>query len=112
MDWKALGGVTDAFERTVDEMRAARTDMNQEAIVTALRRVGASVQVLSGVGKGCPDLLVGHRGCNWLMEVKNGALAMSRQALTPDEEDWQDAWAGQVQVVRGVEDALRLIGVL
>jgi hypothetical protein len=91
---------------------AARTDRNQEAIVIALRHVGASVQILSGVGRGCPDLLIGFRGQNWLAEVKDGMKPMSKQSLTPDEEDWQDDWAGQVRVVRGIEDALRLIGVL
>jgi Holliday junction resolvase len=50
--------------------RAARTDANQDGIVAALRGAGASVQSLAATGKGCPDLLVGWRGANLLMECK------------------------------------------
>ena len=50
--------------------RAAKIDANQTEIVKALRQVGASVQSLASTGKGCPDLLVGFRGVNWLLEVK------------------------------------------
>lgn len=36
---------------------AKRIDENQPRIVANLRRIGATVQVLSMVGKGCPDIL-------------------------------------------------------
>jgi hypothetical protein len=47
---------------------AARVDQNQDQIVTALRAAGAYVWVI-----GLPvDLLVGHKGHTFLVEVKNG----------------------------------------
>jgi len=39
-------------------MKAARTDANQSEIVAGLRAIGATVQPLHAVGKGCPDLMV------------------------------------------------------
>ena len=48
-------------------MRAAKIDANQNEIVDALRKAGCSVQILSSVGKGCPDILVGRGGRNYLL---------------------------------------------
>lgn len=92
--------------------RAARVDSNHSQIVQALRQVGASVQDLSGVGQGCPDLLVGFRRRSYPLEIKDGAKAKSARRLTPDEEVWHRTWAGDVYVVESVEDALRVIGAI
>lgn len=92
--------------------RAARTDENQAEIVRALRGIGCSVQDLSAVGKGCPDLLVGRGGRNWLMEVKRPAGprgGMRDRGLTPDQVKWHDAWSGHVCVVTTAEDAVRVV---
>ena len=66
-------------------MRAARIDANQPAIVEYFRRRGASVQILSSVGKGCPDLMIGYRSATVPVEIKDGSKPPSRQALTADE---------------------------
>ncbi len=82
--------------------RAARVDANQAAIVAALKRCGAYVWVL-----GLPvDLLVGHQGRMWLVEVK----ANSKKKFTPLQEDFIAHWNG-IPVVRveSVSDALNLI---
>ena len=42
--------------------RIARVDRNQAEIVQALRSMGATVQHLHTIGKGCPDILVGFGG--------------------------------------------------
>jgi hypothetical protein len=42
--------------------RAAKVDINQKEIVAYLRKIGASVAVMSAVGQGFPDLVVGWRG--------------------------------------------------
>ena len=51
--------------------RASRTDRNQNEIIDALRKAGASVQPLHTVHDGVPDLLVGFQGRNFLMEIKD-----------------------------------------
>ena len=88
---------------------AAKVDDNQGAIVNALRGVGATVQTLHSVGKGCPDLLVGFRGLNILMEIKDGNKPPSRQKLTPDQVHWHKQWYGEVHVVCSILDAMEVI---
>ena len=90
--------------------RAARTDANQAEIVETLRMVGATVQPLHSVGSGCPDLLVGFRGLNYLIEVKDGRKPPSERKLTPEQERWHGNWRGQVAIAEWPEDALRIIG--
>ncbi len=87
-----------------------RIDKNQPEITAALRGVGASVEFLHTLGKGVPDLLVGFRGCNYLLEVKDGSLSESRKQLTDDERDWHAAWHGRVHTVENVDQALAAIG--
>ena len=91
-------------------MRAAKVDANQSAIIAALRNIGCSVQPLHTVGGGVPDLLVGHRGRNYLIEIKDGAKSPSARRLTPDQVAWHEAWRGDVRVVTGVVEALAAIG--
>jgi len=94
-------------------MRAAKIDANQEAVVTALRTAGATVQSLASVGKGVPDLLVGYKGQTLLMEVKDGFKAPSARLLTEDQLRWHHNWkGGALAVVDSPDAALRMIGVI
>jgi hypothetical protein len=86
---------------------AARADSNQTAIVAALRKAGASVQHLHTVGSGCPDLMVGFQGRNYLMEIKT---EHGRQ--TPQQAVWFTKWQGQAEIVRNEEEALIAIGAI
>lgn len=90
-------------------MLKARTDANQTEIVKALRSIGASVTVLSSVGKGVPDILVGFKGINLLMEIKDGNKPPSARKLTPDEMQWHSTWNGQKAVVNNVDEAIQLV---
>ena len=92
-------------------MKAARVDANQPEIVEALRAVGCTVQHLHTVGKGCPDLLVGRAGRNFLLEIKDGNKPPSKRKLTADEKEWHQTWTGQVIVVNSVDEALEAVGV-
>jgi hypothetical protein len=88
-------------------MVAKRTDHNQAEIVHGLRAIGVTVQDLSQLGKGTPDLLCGWKGRNYLIEVKNCEDRAPR--LTNCEEEWIRTWAGQVAVITSVEDAIAVI---
>ena len=87
----------------------AKVDANQAEIVAALRKVGATVECLSAVGRGVPDLLVGRNGRNYLVEVKDGNKPPSAQKLTQDQVSWHACWGGQVAVVNSVEQAIALV---
>ena len=91
--------------------RAANIDANQPEIVAALRAVGATVEHLHSVGAGCPDILVGHKGANWLIEIKDGSKAPSKQKLNERQVEWHQLWNGQVSIARTAEEALQIIGV-
>jgi hypothetical protein len=90
---------------------AAKADDNQREIVRALRDAGATVMHLHTVGGGCPDICVGYRGGNYLIEIKDGSKPLSAQKLTPAQFDWHRTWRGRVAVVNSVEAALKVIGV-
>lgn len=69
----------------------SRKDDNQDAIVEALEAAGCEVQSLAGVGRGCPDLLVGTGDPDhpWkVLEVKDGKKPPSQRKLTDDEIKW------------------------
>lgn len=78
-----------------------RVDKNQKLIVSFLRELGCTVLVLSQVGNGSPDLLVGFRGRNILMEVKNEG-----EELRSNQKKFIGEWKGNAYVVRTRHDAL------
>jgi len=86
-----------------------KVDDNQKEIVEGLRKLGMTVQSLATIGKGCPDILVGYEGLNYLFEVKDGNKPMSGQKLTPDEVKWHEVWNGQIDVINCLNDALIII---
>jgi hypothetical protein len=81
-----------------------RADGNQAPIVEALKRIGARVLNLSQVGGGCPDLLVGFRGRNILMEVKQPG-----EKLKKEQAEVIAYWPAEVHVVRTPEEAVALV---
>lgn len=83
--------------------RAAKRDDSEAEVITALRRGGATVQQLSG--EGVPDLLVGLRGVNFLVEVKTG-----NAALKPSQVEWHREWGGsKVEVIRNGAQARKFL---
>jgi hypothetical protein len=84
-----------------------RTDFNQQEIINALRAIGCSVQDLSQVGRGTPDIIFGLRGKNLLLEIKNAADRAPQ--LTPCENQWIRDWQGQVGVITSIRDAIAII---
>ena len=81
-----------------------KVDSNQTRVVKALRDLGATVQHLHAVGKGCPDIVVGYKNRNYLLEIKDG-----EKKLTPDQVIWHYDWRGQVEVVTSPEHAIETI---
>ncbi len=81
-----------------------KVDSNQTRVVKALRELGATVQHLHAVGKGCPDIVVGYKNRNYLLEIKDG-----EKKLTPDQVIWHYDWRGQVEVVTSPEHAIETI---
>ena len=76
----------------------ARKDEHQAELVAGLRKIGATVEILSG--KGIPDLLVGFRKQNFLLEVKTPG-----RHVTPAQLQFFTLWRGQAAIVETLEDA-------
>ena len=91
--------------------RAAKIDANQPEIVQALRKAGATVTPAHAAGDGFPDLVVGYRGENFLLEVKDGSKPPSARKLTAPQEVWHAAWRGQKAIVETVAEALAACGI-
>ena len=87
--------------------RAAKVDANHAAIVGALRACGAQVLSLAAVGKGCPDLLIQHRGRLQLIEIKNPLQPKNKQRLKPMQEEFHADWT--VSTVTSVEGAIAVL---
>lgn len=85
-----------------------KRDKNQPEIVRALDRVGATALDLSSVGCGCPDILVGFRGMNYLAEIK-----MPKKQLSVAQKVVKDIWwrGGKVHVLRSVHDIRGMLGI-
>jgi hypothetical protein len=62
------------------------------------------------VGNGCPDLLLGFRKRNYLVELKDDSKPASAKKLTEDEEGFFNEWSGQVDKCETLEDILKVIG--
>jgi len=81
---------------------AAKRDAIEQNIVDALEAIGCSVQRISQ--KGLPDLLVGYRKRNFLIEVKSHG-----GKLTPLQQEFADFWRGQFMVAFSEDEALDLV---
>jgi Holliday junction resolvase len=92
--------------------RAAASDANQKVIVAALRNAGCMVIPCHAVGKGFPDLVVGHQGDTFLIEVKDPSQPKHRHELTPAQKLFHAAWHGKpIAKVFTAEEALEAIGI-
>lgn len=81
---------------------AAKRDENEKDIIDALQRMGAEVYRLSA--SGLPDLLVGWRGINYLVEVKQ-----NKGKHTAEQIRFQQTWTGQQCTIRTVDEAIELL---
>jgi Holliday junction resolvase len=85
---------------------AARKDTTHAPMVAALRELGFGVLDLAGVGKGCPDILIGRWGFSALIECKTPKNER-KNATDTKQRDFAKEWPG-CPVIRAyaVEDVL------
>lgn len=89
--------------------RVARVDVNQKQIVDGLRRYGASV-LLTHQLKNCFDVLVGYKGVNFIMEIKDPNKPPSQRKLTDGELEFKNKWkGGTYHIVETLEQAINII---
>lgn len=87
-----------------------RTDSNHAEIIKALRKIpNLSVFSTHEVGKGFPDIVIGYKGINYLIEIKDGKKPPSARKLTPDEVKFHQDWNGQIDTIKNFEELLQII---
>ena len=86
-----------------------RVDSNQVEIVRALVSMQCTVVHLHTLGKGVPDILVGCRGINVLVEIKDGEKALSKRQLNATQIAWHANWRGLTPVVISSSDEARAL---
>jgi Holliday junction resolvase len=89
--------------------RAAKIDANQNLIVKQLRQLGYSVYITSAIGRGFPDLVIGKRNKNYLVELKDGSKPPSARKLTDDEVKFIEDWQGNVIIAKDLDEILNQI---
>lgn len=89
--------------------RAAKVDRNQAEIVEFFRGMGCSVAHTHMIGQGFPDIIVGWQGRNFLIEIKDLNQPPSKRKLTLAEQEWHEAWRGQVCTLTSVTDAIEAL---
>ena len=89
----------------------AKTDQNHSALLKQIRKLpNVSVCDLSGAGGGVPDVMLGTKGANLLIEIKRPDVAPSASKLNDKQEEWHGEWRGQVAIVRTLDDVLAVLG--
>jgi hypothetical protein len=83
----------------------ARVDESQPGIIDAARKLGASVALLYRAGHNIPDILLGYRGVDQLVEIKS-----VKGELSDGQQEFIDTWQGRpVKVARTVHDIISIV---
>jgi hypothetical protein len=87
-----------------------RTDSNHVEIIKALRKIpNLSVFSTHEVGKGFPDIVIGYKGINYLIEIKDGKKPPSARKLTDSEVKFHQDWNGQISIIKNLDELLQII---
>ena len=93
--------------------RVTGADKAQNEVVAVAEAMGATVEDLRAVGKGCADLLIGYRGVDLLWEVKSGSktrhptrFERAHGGLNEAQDAWHRRWRGRmVEIIHNGEEA-------
>ena len=90
----------------------ARIDSNQPALVKFIRSLGMTYQHTHQL-PGCLDGIIGYRGIDQRVEIKDPSKPPSGRRLTDDEKATFELWRGRKPIVieteSDVEDLMKVI---
>lgn len=86
--------------------RAAKRDVNERAIIEALRSIGATVYQMD---EPC-DLLVGFRNQTILIEIKNPKNYYGKKGLNVNQQNFLDKWRGGLFLtITSIDEVLQIM---
>ncbi len=77
---------------------APKRDHNHKTVERAFRLLGCTVADTSGVASGFPDLVVGFRGRDHKVEVKNRQTSYGRKGKSESQKTFERLWNGNPHV--------------
>lgn len=80
----------------------------KQSIIAAITNHGGTVLEVGKVKP--PMLLVGMKGANTLLALKDGTKPVQQRHLTESELSFFAQWRGRVRIANSVAEALNLIG--
>lgn len=87
-----------------------RTDANHKQILQLLKRIpNLSVFSTHILGKGFPDIVIGYKGINYLVEIKDGNKVKSQKKLTEAETKFHEQWKGQIMIAENIDEILKIL---
>jgi hypothetical protein len=87
-----------------------KTDANHKRIIDSCRKIPQlSVFSTHTIGKGFPDIVIGYKGINYLIEIKDGDKPKSQTKLTEDEITFHKKWNGQICIVYSFQDIINIL---
>lgn len=96
--------------KRINVRRAAKIDANQNKVVEALRGIpGVTIAITSQLGGGFVDFILGYKGVNYMIELKDGDKPPSQRKLTEDEEKFHRQWKGQISVCSSFDDVFKVV---
>lgn len=90
--------------------RSFRKDSNQKSIISALKKIGASVIDASNIGSGFPDLIIGYHKKTYLIEIKNKDNWYGKRGGSISQKTFRTDWKGdQIYVFSSIEEIIELL---
>jgi len=94
--------------------KLAKTDENQQEIIDQLKSLPYRLSMIAThqLGGGFPDLVIGYKGRNLLVEIKNPEWATRTELvdpfemLTEDEESFLMQWEGEYIIAFDIDPIL------
>lgn len=93
-------------------MQIRKTDLNHKEIIDKLRQIpNLSVFSTHTIGKGFPDIVIGYKDKNYLVEIKSKKNTIKENTLTPAEMKFFLDWKGQYFIAYSFEQVLNMLNI-
>lgn len=90
-------------------MRIRKTDRNHAELIEQIRKIPGVTVIDTHTLPKFVDCVVGVRGVNYLLEIKDPKKPPSGRKLTKDQKKLHSVYTGTIHVVEKFDDVLKII---